>query len=375
MPQTIATAECLLSDVFGCSIRLGQDEDLTSSKRASVYRLQVLNGGGNVPSSVIVKQGRSVPVSALFLNDWASLQFLQQVVPSVPFAPHVYAGDVEQGLFVMEDLGTGQRLDHFLLGDDPVAAETALIEHATLHGQLHALTINKQREYLHLRGALGSQVGEEEYFTFSRLAQTLHEVADQASITPATGVDYELSELAAYLQNPGPFLTFIQGDSCPDNSLYTGTSLRLIDFEGGRFAHALLEGVYGRIHFPSCWCVYRMPEHIPLRMEAAYRAELARGCPAATDDALFYHAVVAACAFWMLESCRWVPLSRFIESDRLLIAASDSQRLLARADILSQATEQFGSLEAIGATMRVVATKMRTLWPETEDMPYYPAFT
>jgi DNA-3-methyladenine glycosylase I len=35
--------------------------------------------------------------------------------------------------------------------------------------------------------------------------------------------------------------------------------LRLIDFEFGRLGHALMDGTYGRMIFPSCWCANRLP--------------------------------------------------------------------------------------------------------------------
>ena len=37
-------------------------------------------------------------------------------------------------------------------------------------------------------------------------------------------------------------------------------------------------------------------------MEIAYRAELAKGCPEAADDTLFFRSVVEACAYWAIHS-------------------------------------------------------------------------
>jgi hypothetical protein len=373
-PELIATAEQLLMEVFEGTVRLGEAEDLTASGRAGVYRLQVLAGPNHAPASVIVKQARTFPPWTFF-NDWASLQFLNQVVPAhQSFAPHFYAGDPIQGIYVIEDLGRGQRLDQLLLGNDPAITEAALIAHATLHGRLHALTIGKQASYDAIRRPLGSLAEEEDDATLGWLASTFHRSVEMVGIAPAPGVDRELLALATSIRHPGPFLAFIQGDSCPDNCLYVGSALYLVDFEGGRLAHALLEGCYGRMHFPTCWCVYRLPEHIPPRMEAAYRAELVKGCPVAADDTLFYRALVEACTFWLLDWHRWMPLDRLLKSDRMIIAASDRQRLLTRLDMLVQTSEHFGYLEAVGATMRTLATRLRSLWPESEEMPLYPAF-
>ena len=209
---------------------------------------------------------------------------------------------------------------------------------------------------------------------YNWLMPTLHETADWFAIPLTRQVDLELAMLIASMRNPGAFLVYTQGDSCPDNCLFVNSRLRLLDFEGGRFSHALKEGVYGRIHFPTCWCVYRMPERVPLRMEEAYRAELMKGCPEAVDDRLFYRAVVEACVFWMLDWYHEFPLPTLLEKDRNIVTSTVRQRLLMRSAILAETTEVLGHMEAIGSTVRAIAAKLRAIWPEADYMPYYPAF-
>ena len=243
-PDTKSIAERLLSETFSTTVRLGEGRDLGGSRRTKVYRFPVLHGSGALPASVIVKQAHSTaeapyaperalePAWTLF-NDWASLQFLSQVAGKAALAPRFYAGNRTTGLFVMEDLGEDRRLDHFLLGDDPHAAEAALIEFAALHGRLHALTRNHLHDFTRVREALGPLEWETSYYRYEWFAPTLHQTADILGITPAPGVDAELATLTASLLNPGPFLTFTQGDSCPDNCLYVQGRMRLLDFEGG----------------------------------------------------------------------------------------------------------------------------------------------
>lgn len=381
--ETVAIAERLLAQAFGGPVRLGEGRNLGGSDRSAVYRFSVLDGPDDIPASMIVKQVHSTAEAAYapesadiaawtFFNEWASLQFLGQIAPGL--APRLYGGDRAAGMIIMEDVGDGKRLDHFLLADDPIAAESALIEYASVHGRLHAFTYGKQDDFYRIRDALGPRKMAGDYYDYAWLAPTLHTTMEALRIAPVPGVEAELAELVAAMLDPGPFLTFMRGDSCPDNCLYTEAGLRLIDFESGKFDHALKEGIYGLIHFPTCWCVYRLPERIPRRMLATYRAELVRGCPAAADDTLFYHAVVAACVFWLLDWYHDVPVSRLMEKDRTLAAASDRQRSLLRSEIVAQLTEEFGHLEAIGVAVRAIAAKMRASWPETESMPYYPAF-
>ena len=385
-PETVATAEQLLSYCFGGAVRLGDGEDIGGSSRSKVYRFNVLGGPGGMPESVIVKQAQSVgdkvynpdasdiPAWTLF-NEWASLEFLSQVADvDDSFGPRFYGGDRASGLIVMEDLGTGKRLDHFLLGIDPARAENALVEFAAIHGRMHAFTAGKHAEFDSMRKALGPSELVSGYDNYNWLAPALHETADLLAIPLTRQVDVELAMLTASMRKPGAFLVYTQGDSCPDNCLFVNSRLRLLDFEGGRFGHALKEGVYGRIHFPTCWCVYRMPEHVPLCMEEAYRTELVKGCPEAADDTLFYRAVVEACAFWMLDWYHEFPLPALLEKDRNIVTSTVRQRLLMRSDILAKTTEELGHMEAIGAIVRAIAAKLRSTWPEADRISYYPAF-
>lgn len=385
--ETITIAEKLLSETFGGRVRLDEGDDLGGSNRTQVYRFKILEGPAALPATVIVKRAHSTadavyqPDTATipawtFLNEWASLQFLEQIASAdVSFGPAFYAGERAAGLLVMEDRGQGSRLDHLLLGDDPATAERALVDFAALHGRMHALSLGKQSEFARIREALGPGDLADGYYHYEWLVPALQQVAEAAGISIGSGVESELARLKASLLNPGPFLAFTQGDSCPDNCLWIDSSIRLLDFEGGKFGPALKEGVYGRIHFPTCWCVYRLPENVPLRMEQAYRAELVKGCPEAADDTLFYRAVVEACAFWLLDWYHAFPLAKLLEKDRMIVTSTARQRFLMRSEILAQTTEEFGHLEAFGETVKAIATKLQEVWPPDEyAMPYYPAF-
>jgi hypothetical protein len=385
--ETINLAEKLLAKEFGGVVQLEDGDDLGGSDRSQVYRFSILDGPADAPASVIVKQAHSTadavyqPDSGTipawtFFNEWASLQFLSQIAASeTGFGPKFYAGDRAAGLLIMEDIGQGKRLDHFLLGDDPVAAEQALIEFAALHGRMHALTSGKQHVFTSIREALGPSELDGGYYRYDWFAPALQQTAKTVGLAPGRGVERDLTLLKEAFLNPGPFLTFTQGDSCPDNCLWIDASVRLLDFEGGKFGHALKEGMYGRMHFPTCWCVYRMPEHVPLRMEQAYRAELAKSIPEAADDSLFCRAVVEACAFWMLDWYHEFPLAQLLEKDPLIVTSTVRQRLLLRSAILARTTEECGHLEALGATVKDIATKLSEIWrPEEYAMPYYPAF-
>jgi hypothetical protein len=211
--------------------------------------------------------------------------------------------------------------------------------------------------------------------THDWMAPALQAVAEALAITLSPGVTTELEALRVSLSGPGPFHAYTHGDPCPDNCLLSQGTIKLIDYEVGAFRHALLDGVYGRMHFPTCWCVNRLPAPLPLRMEAVYRTELVQGCPEAAEAGRFYQAVVEACAYWALTMCLWYAIPELVVKDRDWGIATVRQRVLLRADIVAQVTQEYGHLEAIGAAFGAMATKLHGLWPsEADALPYYPAF-
>jgi phosphotransferase family enzyme len=385
--DTCTRAERALARAWGGAVRLAPGRPLTP--RGNVCRCRVVAGPPGTPPSVIVKRARIRPgrryepdaaeygdTAWLLCNDWAGLQFLTEVGGPLPPAPRFYAGDREAGLIVLEDLGTCATLDDLLAGDDPARAEAALIALAATLGRLHAATIGKQAVYERIRAALGPRPRHSPFAGYEWLAAVLHQTAATLDIRLPPGVAAELRALIAAIREPGPFLAYTHGDSCPGNCLCAGATVRVCDFELGAFRPALLDGICGRIHFPTCRSVTRVPPDIPPRMEAAYRAALAPGCPEAADDGYFYRAVVEACIYWALLRCQWsIPPAVLPDSAEEWGVAALQQIVLIRFDLAAQVTAQFGHLEALGATFAAMAATLRTRWPPAADAaPYHRAF-
>ena len=382
-PDVAAAAARVLRQSLGHEVRLDDGEPLR--ERSTVFRFNLLDGPSDAPRRVVVKTVRgwepydpdsTEPYSsaARLFNDWAGAQFLQEVASDGSIGPRFYGGDRAIGLVVLEDLGTGEGLDHLLLGADPSAAEAGLVEIAAALGRMHALTAGREPEYNRIRDALGPHIPDETA-TYEWMREGLQSAAQSLDVALPPGVDDDLRHLSAVTRDPGPFLVYSHGDPCPDNWLRVGSRLLLLDFEIGGFRHALSDGVYGRIHFPTCWCVNRMPDELPLRMEQTYRDELARGCPAAADDTLFSHAVAEACVRWALNMCRFPPLATLLEQDREWGISTVRQRHILRFPIVERTTAEFGHLEALGAVFGAMGAELSALWAEdVEPMPVYPAF-
>jgi len=377
--------ETILGKRFGGAVRLDPGAALDPGRRAQVYRFTVLEGPADLPATVIAKRAGGTagepydpdrptgPAWGLF-NEWAGLQFLDALGGDRPPAARFYGGDREAGVVVLEDMGAGQHLHTFVLGSDPAAAEAALIGLATTLGRMHALGAGKTDEYRRLRDALGPANPEATLGGYDWLAPAFEGLAAAFGIPPAPGAAGDLAALRAALWDPGPFLTYIHGDPCLDNCLQTPAGVRLFDFEVGGTGLALIDAVYGRMRFPSCWCVGQLPASVPARMEAAYRAELVRGCPAATDDTLFYHAVAAACVFWVLRMGQGKQLTGALESDYEWGIATGRQRFLLRLPIVAQTLREAGYLEALGDSFALMADAAARLWPDLAPLPDYPAF-
>ncbi len=239
-------------------------------------------------------------------------------------------------------------------------------------GRLHTLTIGKRPKFDRIRDSLGPREEDPNpEQAVQHQKQKLHEFSTSLGLTVSSHVAEEWKCLEDFLDVNGPFQAYSHHDPCPDNCLWVDQEVKLLDFEFGGFRHALLDGVYGRIHFPTCWCVNQLPEDIFTRMEQVYRNELIKGCPEARDDETFNRTVVEACA-WQLLDTLFVGV---LEEDGEWGISTHRQRVLVRLDRFSEIAESHGHLRALGTMARDLSNALREKWPkDADEMPVYPAF-
>ena len=382
--ETVAIAENVLREVFKGAVRLKMETEFDTDQ-ATVLRCRIAESPSSVPQSVIVKKAQisdgvtfhpNSPDDMVvrFFNDWAGLEFLGKISDRDSPAARFYGGDQEKGLMVIEDLGDGRNFYGSLRGKSSTAATGELIKLARVLGKMHALTIRKKAMYDSLRERLGprgkspSMTGE-----WQRLVRKLDEVCGRIGMKPHRGTKTEMKTVATFIAAPGPFLAYTHGDPIPMNALPVGNERKLFDFEFGEFRHALIDGIYGRVCFPTWYHINRVPNDVVEKMEMAYRAELVKGCPEAADDTLFFRSVVEVCAYWAIHS-RLNFIEQVWEKDHKWGISTQRQILLLCFDIFGQVSEEFGHLEALGTTVRDIAAKLRKHWTDLEEMPYYPAF-
>lgn len=379
----VAAAERLLSREFGREVRLGDVARLSEpGRRNMLLRPRDLCGG--LPATFIIKQvvvDTYNPDDAAswdigrFFSDWVGAQFLSAIGDGL-HSPRFYGGDYSLGFFILEDLGHHHSLVEPLLHEDAASAENALLKHAARLGAVHAATLGKAAQFEGLFKTISPKVwahAAEDVPDVDEGLKRLHACLDRVGVRANTDETRELVAVADAIDNPEPFLSYIHGDPCPDNVFLVDGELRLIDFEFGRFGHSLMDGTYGRMAFPTCWCANRLPPGLVSRIEAVYRAELVKGCRHAQEDRIFESAVVEACAFWLFST-----LSRHLDdalkADHTWGVATMRQRLLARLEAFIGVAEEFNRLPGLRGVADRVLHALGKLWPGTDPMPLYPAF-
>ncbi|PYN84039.1 MAG: hypothetical protein DMD87_29240 [Candidatus Rokuibacteriota bacterium] len=379
----LAAAERLLSNVLGRQVRLGEVASLTERGRRNVV-LRCRNLSSGAPSSFIVKQ---VAVENYdprdttswdvrrFLSDWVGAQFLS-TIPSIPrCSPRFFAGDRASGFFILEDLGPHRSLVQPLLEEDAASAAAALLAFATCLGKLHAATRSHSARFESLCYDLSPEAGLVAWTgaEFHERIKLLQAGLERLAVRSEAAFLQELETVSGAIERPGPFFTYVHGDPCPDNVFLSGEQVRLIDFEFGRFGHALIDATYGRMMFPTCWCANRLPQGLISRMESAYRAELVKGCPEAEDDSVFETALVEVCAFWLLNTLGW-QLQGALREDRTWGIATVRSRLLARLETFLTIAGERDQLPAVRRMAGRLLAVLRERWPEARPLPLYPAF-
>jgi hypothetical protein len=377
-PAVLVAADRLVQKTFGAGCRITGAADVAGERaRSSIHRLSL---SGGAVQQVILK--RSKPAAGQdgaeraqdFCNEWAALQLLSTVAPQ-PVSPRLYGGDLERRLLLMEDLGAAPSLADLLLAADRAEAEAACLAYARCLGRLHAATSGKATVYLDL---LRSITGEEPtdlwrermQRIFSRLPTSLAGAGIELDAACAS----EVQALGDSLLPDVSALVLTHGDPCPDNALLVEGQIRLIDFEFAGLRPPLVDGAYGRVPFPTCWCVNRLPQNLVIAIEAAYRVELKQALAWVEDEQAWRRAVVEASAFWLVSDLAEWLLPVALKEERVWGISTIRQRLLLRLPLFTELTREFAHLVALGRLTEEVADRLAERWTEVEPMPPYSAF-
>jgi hypothetical protein len=377
--EVLLRAATALSQASGRSVKLERVQPLSKpARRNLIVRCLALDEDGGA-RPVIVKATRSpeydptadhaLQASGL-VREWVATALVSACAAGRDHGAALLAGDVETGVLVFDDLGAGlDSLVDPLLRGTAEEAEHALVAYATALARLHGDTVGcleaHHAAFQSIFGARrarrppGWRVEAEAKVVVDAIGQTV----------PAS----ELELLSARLGDPGPWLSLVHGDPCPDNALLLGGRIRLIDYEWARPSHALLDGLSWRMGFPTCWCAGRTPADVAARVDAVYRAELGRAIPSALDDAAYQTEAAYLSAVWLFTCLSW-RLGQALAADESWGTWSIRGRLLWYLEMVIEATDAAGVLPGINRAARGWLADLRGRWPDATPLGLYPAF-
>lgn len=394
--KVVRVASSILLKAFQRQVGVSSPTRLTEPGRRNILWRVTVDGGADLPETLVVKQRTpelynpnvpSEPGTRGFLNDWAGLAFLERITQDdPPLAPRFFGGDQVHGIILIEDLGDERTSVHRdgevrqespslvqpLLGADPAIAATALEQMMRLLGRLHARTAGQLETYRTIRRGLDPNWDDalSHKTSLDGLKGVTAAIAE-VGVPITQAFEAELERLRAKVSRPGPWLVFGHGDPCPDNWFEIGGQLRLIDFEFAGPQHALLDGSYAHLPFPTCWCCGALPAELSLELEWAYREEAARGVPEVGDVDAFRRALADVTLLWTLNALQWCAMAK--NKDGTWGTASIRARIVHRLSLTVVTPEMQTSYPtAVEVTKRLLAV-LRERWGDLK-LPSFPAF-
>lgn len=289
--------------------------------------------------------------------------------------PALLGVDTAASLVVMEDLGPAPSLADALEAPDASAAAWGLRGWAGELGRMAAASVERRGEFDALWKQYDKGVaywGDEPWI--ERNGRELLEVLEASGITVPVGLAAELHAMATAGERE--YRGFTPGDPCPYNALITPSGVRLIDFELSGYQSVFLGAAYCRSPFPSCWCVYRMPDHVAAGAEREFRAEVVRAYPELAEDAAWEAGMRWAIAVWTVDATAYW-LRRVGAVDGPLQphqSMGPTRRQVLRyrweraEDLLAE-----GDFPAVREMADVLLRKVGRAW-EVPPLPTYPAF-
>lgn len=306
-------------------------------------------------------------LKAQVLNDYGSIQFMNQIPELDEYVPRFCEGEKETPSFRMTNVdtnGTGQQLDEILLEGEADLAEKALIGLLKSLATIHKETIGKETAYLKIREGLGKNYeklgGMDKCLT--NYKNFLEKMSKHLSIDfAAHEIEAELKEVLEAVFKPKDLLGLTHWDPCPDNCMLVDDIVKVYDFESASYANVLIDGLYLSIRFPSCWCFSDIPQTVIDKAERAYRKVLSEKVPAIADDNYFMKQKATIMTFWLVQST-YRNLERTFTEDFRWGIATMRQRTLLRLELVTNMLKQQQMLPNILNIFEALGSELSQKW-------------
>jgi hypothetical protein len=288
--EIIDDAARLMSQHFQKSIHFSKVIEISEPERRNVIlRLQLDNPSTAMPQTLILKKnsiekqifecGESETENeqlSRFAHDWAGIEFLTQI--GNHHGPLFYAGSLEHKFIIIEDLGLAHPslvgpLTREYSATNVKDAKSALFAYVRRLGTMHADTAGKSDQFVSILKRIYPEALRFNYIPTADAERIINQLKILTG-HESRELTQEIKDILDFSQLTNEFTVFLHGDICPDNVYYQNNIMRFIDFEFGDFGNALVDGVYLRMHMPSCWCSKAVPAEIVTEMEAVYRDAL-----------------------------------------------------------------------------------------------------
>lgn len=305
---TLAVAALALRAELG-EVRLEQLAALGGSDRSNVSRATLHGGRSGGATSVVVKayQGRDA------METWSREVAALEVVRGTAAVPRLLAAAPDPPLAVLEDLGDGDSVAAALLGSDAQAATSAVMAWAGAVADLHVATLGAHQRF---RDALATRAPAQPAHSVPvMLARAAKMLAEHAQLLDLAVSRDQLDALQALSERlpDADHAALSPGDTCPDNNLWRGEQLHLLDFEWAEHRHVAWDVAYLLVPWPSCWCSWRLPAEVAAGALRRYRERMGPHLPYVTT-ADFDADLRMAELGWTLVSTAWF-LGRAITGD------------------------------------------------------------
>jgi hypothetical protein len=345
-----------MHDAMFPGIELDVVDTMAGSSRSRVRRVRA--GADTVILKEYLQAGES----------WARESAALSILPPTAPAPRLIASRDAPPAVALTDAGTGGSVADALLGDDPDRAAEAVIRWARTIATLHRMTAGSREAF---RRALDERAGD---LPIDESPDNLREpagmvarhCADLGVTVPPEALD-ELIALHGRLDSGNGVAALTPADACPDNNVFTGDGLVLIDFEGAEWRHIAWDVAYLTVPWPSCWCAWRVPSEVTGAAIVAYKSNAS--FPYAETRA-FDLDLEAARTAWAFVSASWF-LPKALADDPPLVRRGPRRRAMIqhRLRLAAASTE----LPALALLARRLGETLTARWGEIA-LPLAPAF-
>ena len=353
MDAPLSLIENSLSKSLKYEIRLAK---CTKFKKKRIFRCWVAEGPNSLPEVFLVKMVRHTkrepynPKSDCvgspawkFFNEWAALQFLNEIDGTQTLVPQFITGDAIEGLIAFEYVPKVRSLRDILRNANAYERRHALLTYAQAIGRMHGATYGRRNQWLRLRTSLGTFL-QADPSAFDGILRTFRRLATFVEQPVSVAVETELSELKEMLSDADPFSALRHVDIAPQNYLLFNGGAKIVDFEYSVYGHFLLDAPLGPYPFPVRW---ECDEVLAREIESVYRSELSSGFPSALDDGIYSKGILAAWIYWLL---RLGPVPRTRENTTTV-----ADELARRCKAVARLSHEIECLPRIGRIFAQVA--------------------